>query len=50
MCYPEVASIFQNISNVDLFESRDIFDLTENSMVFKIADILLQPFFDNGEA
>ena len=47
---PEPACIFQSISNVDLPENRKVFDLTENSIVIQVADILLQPLPHEPEA
>ena len=47
---PESASILQGISNVGLFLSRKVFDLTENSTVTQITDIPLQPLLHKPEA
>ena len=47
---PEATCIFQSISNVVLLVSREIFNLTENSMATQVADIPLQPFSHQVEA
>ena len=47
---PKITCIFQTISNVVLPATREILDLTENSIVIKVADIPLQPFPHKPEA
>jgi hypothetical protein len=50
MVCPELACIFQGISNVGSPECREILDLTEDNMVIQLADVPLQPLFHHIEA
>ena len=47
---PELAYIFQSTCDVVLLANRKDLDLTENSIVIQVADILLQPLLHKPEA